>query len=199
MTEIIHEIPELDKKCALVLIDIQKGFDWPYWGRRNNPSMETNIANLLKAWRLNNLTVIHVRHDSTEPLSPLRPGQEGNDFKDEVTPLTAEHLESKMVNSAFIGTGLENYLRRNKIETLVLCGLTSDHCVSTTTRMAANLGFNAILPHDALATFDRIGHDGRLWPAEDIHAASLASLNGEFATVIPSAKLIERLAKGARV
>lgn len=192
-----NPLPCFGPTCALLLIDIQKGFDEPYWGRRNNSEMEANVARLLSAWRASGYKIIHVRHDSTEPASPLRPGQAGNDFKDEVVPIAGEHLETKQVNSAFIGTGLEQYLRQNKLTTLVLCGLTSDHCVSTTTRMAANLGFTAILPADALATFDRTGFDGRHWSAEDIHGSSLASLNGEFATVVNTADLIAALSPGA--
>jgi nicotinamidase-related amidase len=189
----------LDSTCVLVLIDIQKGFDAPYWGQRNNPAMEANVARLLAAWRCSGFKIVHVRHDSTEGDSPLRPGQAGNDFKVEVTPLPGEHLETKQVNSAFIGTGLEQYLRQNKLSTLVLCGLTSDHCVSTTTRMAANLGFTAILPADALATFDRTGFDGRHWSADDIHGSSLASLRGEFATIVQSADIIEALSTRAAI
>lgn len=189
----------LDSTCVLVLIDIQKGFDAPYWGQRNNPAMEANVARLLAAWRCSGFKIVHVRHDSTEGDSPLRPGQAGNDFKVEVTPLPGEHLETKQVNSAFIGTGLEQYLRQNKLSTLVLCGLTSDHCVSTTTRMAANLGFTAVLPADALATFDRTGFDGRHWSADDIHGSSLASLRGEFATIVQSADIIEALSTRAAI
>jgi len=169
---------------------MQKGFDQPYWGKRSNPQLEQNVARLLAAFRSAALTVVHVRHDSLESQSPLRPGQSGNDFKDEVEPLAGEHLETKNVNSAFIGTGLEQYLRAKQITTLVLVGLTSDHCVSTTTRMAANLGFEAILPEDCLATFNRSGVDGRPWSAEDIHDSSMASLNGEFARVVKSDQVL---------
>jgi len=187
------QLPRLDSHCALILIDMQKGFDQAYWGSRNNPSLEQNVSRLLAAFRRAGLTVIHVRHDSTESQSPLRPGQVGNDFKDEVKPLAGEHLESKNVNSAFIGTGLEHYLRSHNLTTLVLCGLTSDHCVSTTTRMAANLGFTAILPEDCLATFNRTGVDGRAWSAQDIHDSSMASLNGEFALVVKAEQVIAAL------
>ncbi|MBS2010655.1 MAG: cysteine hydrolase [Cyanobacteria bacterium SZAS TMP-1] len=186
-------VSKLDSSCALILIDVQKGFDEPYWGVRNNPALEANISKLLAHFRAAGLTVVHVRHDSVEPRSPLRPGQIGNDFKEEVLPLPGEHLETKNVNSAFIGTGLEAYLRRNNLTTLILCGLTSDHCVSTTTRMAANLGFRVVLPEDCLATFNRTGVDGRNWSAQDIHDSSMASLNGEFAEVLQSDRLVELL------
>ncbi|MBP0014414.1 MAG: cysteine hydrolase [Roseofilum sp. SBFL] len=168
---------------ALLIIDVQKGFDNPRWGNRNNLNAESNIALLLSAWRRKHLPIIHIQHCSVEPDSPLRPDRSGNEFKDEVLPIDGEKQFTKTVNSAFIGTKLEQYLRERDINNLVIVGLTTDHCVSTSTRMAGNLGFNVILVSDATATFDRIGHDGVEYSAEDIHRIHLASLDREFCTV----------------
>ena len=96
---------------------------------------------------------------------------------------------SKNVNSAFIGTGLEQHLRGNAIDTVVIVGITTDHCVSTTARMAGNLGFTSYVVADATATFERRGFDGRVYSAEQMHDTALASLHGEFATVVVSANL----------
>lgn len=181
---------DLPANAALILIDVQKGFDIPYWGVRNNRSAEANIVRLLKTWRAASRPVIHVRHMSTESQSPLRPKQPGNDFKDEVRPEEHEHIEEKTVNSAFIGTGLERYLHSNKIETVVLVGLTTDHCVSTTTRMAANLGFHAYVVADACATFNRVGYDGANFTSEEVHACALASLHQEFANVVTTDAMV---------
>jgi len=178
---------------ALILIDVQKGFDSSYWGVRNNPEAESNMQKLLLHWRKHKMPVIHVKHVSTEPESPLRPNQSGNDFKSEVEPLQGEHIEEKNVNSAFIATGLEKHLRTNGIETVVLVGLTTDHCVSTTTRMAANLGFDTYVVADATATFNRTAFDGTNLDADSVHKYALASLNGEFATVIDTDKLLKLL------
>ena len=175
---------------ALLIIDVQKGLDEPRYGQRNNPQAEANMARLLDQWRQQHWPVIHIRHCSTEPNSPLRPELTGNAYKDEVQPLPDEPQFSKTVNSAFIGTGLERYLLEQGIDTLVTVGLTTDHCVSTSVRMAANLGFSVILVADATATFERTGPDGSHYSAEQMHAVNLASLNGEFCTVQTTDQLL---------
>lgn len=171
------------KKSALLLIDVQKGFDMPLWGARNNPEAEPNIARLLSAWRNQELPIIHVKHCSVSPKSPLHPDQPGNDFKDEARPLPGEPLFTKTVNSAFIGTGLEEYLQENQLNSLVIVGLTTDHCVSTSTRMAGNLGFDVTLVSDATATFERKGVNGTTYSADQMHEINLASLHNEFCVV----------------
>jgi nicotinamidase-related amidase len=179
------------QNAVLLLIDVQQGFDDPYWGVRNNRAAEGNIARLLDAWRRSGRSVVHIRHDSVEPGSPLRPGQPGNQFKPEALPLPQEHIEAKSVNSGFIGTGLENHLRSIGCQAVVIVGLTTDHCVSTTTRMAGNLGFETFVVADATATFNRRGFDGRDFAAQDVHECALASLHREFAEVVTTDELIE--------
>jgi nicotinamidase-related amidase len=172
------------KDVALILIDVQQGFDDPSWGKRNNPDAEKNIEKLLGVWRNSKGLVIHVKHDSLEAVSPLRPDNPGNAFKPEGLPLENEAIFGKNVNSAFIGTGLENHLRERGLETLVIAGLTTDHCVSTSTRMAGNLGFEVYLVQDACATFDKRTFDGQVIPAAEVHRVNLASLHEEFCKVI---------------
>jgi nicotinamidase-related amidase len=181
---------ELSTKAALILIDIQQGFADPVWGSRNNPDAEVNAARLLEAWRESGLPLVHIQHRSTTPGSPLRPGQPGVEIQDAVAPHPGEPVMTKSVNSAFIGTGLEGWLRERGIDQLVIAGLTTNHCVETTTRMAGNLGFRPILVEDACATFDRTGPDGTLWPAATIHAVTLANLNGEFAEIATTNQIL---------
>jgi nicotinamidase-related amidase len=170
-------------KTALLSIDFQKGFDDPVWGLRNNPDAEKKMALLLSVWRDKGFPVIHIQHCSNEKNSPLRPDHPGNEFKDELKPILGEKIFTKSVNSAFIGTDLEKYLRENSIKRLVIAGLTTDHCVSTSTRMAGNFGFDVTLVSDATATFERRGEDNIYYPADQIHKIHLASLNGEFCSV----------------
>ncbi|MEJ2002106.1 MAG: cysteine hydrolase family protein, partial [Maritimibacter sp.] len=160
---------------------MQRCFSWPpAWGGRNNPGAEANAARLLAHWREKGWPIFHVRHLSTEPGSPLNPANGQVAFKPEVAPLEGEPVLEKQVNSAFIGTDLEDRLREAGITELVICGLTTPHCVSTTTRMAANLGFSVELAHDACAAVaanaDTSWRDGGKSDAKFIHQAALDHL-----------------------
>jgi nicotinamidase-related amidase len=183
----------LAQDVALIVIDVQKAFDDPKWGKRNNPQAEANIAKLLEAWRHSGRPVIHVQHCSREQGSPFRADSPGNAIKEIAKPIQGELVIQKNVNSAFIGTGLESHLRKQRITGLVIVGLTTDHCVSTTARMAGNLGFTTFVISDATATFDRSGPNGKKHKAADVHEVSLASLHQEFATVVDTQNLISGL------
>lgn len=179
------------KTPVLLLIDWQKAWrDHAYWGRRNAVNAEKNATRLLRAWRDHGAPVIHVRHDSVEPLSPLRPGHPGNDFEDLAEPEPGEPVYSKQVNSAFIGTSLEADLRAAGHHRLVLSGVTTDHCVSTSARMGSNLGFDVTIVGDACFTFDRRTQSDWLIPADMVHNVHLASLNREFAHIATTQEVL---------
>lgn len=178
-------------KPALILIDMQKGFNnIAYWGgQRNNDNAEVNASELLKIWRDKKLPIFHIKHCSTNPKSPMHETNTGNEFMDIVAPIDAEPVIKKNVSSAFIGTDLKERLDSAKITKLIVVGMTTDHCVSTTVRMAGNFGYDTYIVSDATATFNNKGLDGEKYSAELMHDTSLASLNGEFATVITTDNL----------
>jgi nicotinamidase-related amidase len=179
-----QQVRSPNDKAALIVIDMQQGFDDPTWGLRNNPNTEACVALLLQAWRDAAAPVVHVHHHSTSPMGSFRPGTAGCAPKPEAVPLEHERVYHKRVNSAFIGTTLEADLRNLALSRLVIVGLTTNHCVSTSVRMAGNLGFETYVVADATATFDRAGADGRMRRADDVHNAALGDLQGEFAQVI---------------
>ncbi|KAJ5349989.1 hypothetical protein N7541_007716 [Penicillium brevicompactum] len=216
---------------ALILIDNQWGFSNPstiaHWGStRSNPQYETNIQALLSAFRAASsasttlMEVIHVFHSSTSPDSPFHPSHPEGGIRplEFATPPSdgSEPVFWKTVNSSFIGTGLEAHLRERGFRQLIIAGLTTDHCVSTTTRMAANLGVvdyypdgpvrlradgthenelnvekgRIVLVDDATATFGKAGID-----SETIHKISVASLDGEFADALATHFVVDALGR----
>ena len=186
-----YETLELDG-VALVPIDVQRGFDRERWGERNNPDAERHVAELLAAFRAAELPVLHVRHDSTALDSPLRPDRAGHEFKPEAEPTREEPVVAKEVNGAFVGTDLERRLREAGVQRPVFVGFTTDLCVSTTARMAENLGFEPYVVADATVAFER-EFDGTRYAAEQNHRLALAQLAGEFATVVETATLLAAL------
>ncbi len=172
---------------ALVLVDVQKAFDDPAWGRRDNPACERNIAALVERWQERGLPLVVVRHDSTEPGSTLAPGSPGHAFK-EVVPPEADLLVAKSVNSSFHGEpSLAAWLAGEGISTIYVCGITTNHCCETTARVGGNLGFDVRFVLDATHTFDRADPQGAVVPAEVLARVTATNLHGEFATVVDTA------------
>jgi nicotinamidase-related amidase len=181
-------------RAVLLIIDVQKAIDASYHaaeGPRNNPDAEQKIARLLAVWRRDHRPIIHIRHDSTFPTSAYRPGQAGNEFKDEVAPAAGETVIAKRTNSAFIGTDLEKRLRQAGHQALVITGVSTNNSVEATVRMAGNLGFETYLVADACFTFARRDFQERVRTADEVHAMSLANLNEEYCTVLDTAAVLE--------
>lgn len=183
----------LPATTALLLIDCQKAWDDPYWGPRNNPGAEGCIAKLVEAFRGAGRPVLHVQHHSKDPNSPLHPGEPGHAFKPEATPLPGEAVFEKAVHIAFLGTDLEAHLRQHEIDRLVIAGFTTNWCVSSTARMANNLGFRVVVVHDACAAFDAEDPFGEVIRAETMHRVGLAELHGAFAMVLGTEDLLGTL------
>jgi len=185
---------ELPRDAALLIVDFQKAIDDPKWGRRNNLDAEARTAALLRAWRESGRPVVHVQHLSREPDSPYRPGQPGCDFKEALRPIAGEMVVQKRSHNAFVDTGLEAALRDRGVTTVVVTGVLLHNSVDATVRMAADLGFAAWLVGDATASVDVTDRTGRRWPAEEVHALSLALLDGEYARIVTAEALLHAAA-----
>lgn len=175
---------------ALMIIDVQQAIDDPSWGRRNNSDAERCMCALLEHWRERGWPVIHVRHESLDPDSTYRPGQRGCAFKKEVQPRDEEHVVTKHVNSAFIGTALDGWLKARNIGSLVICGVITNNSVEATARMAGNLGYLTYVVSDATATFDRVDLNGMLHLAEQMHSIALSNLAGDYAQIVTSSEVL---------
>jgi nicotinamidase-related amidase len=183
----------LPRNVALLLIAAQQAWDDPYWGGRNNPAAEANQAAVLQAFRTGGRCVVHVASDARDPNSPLHPGEPGNAFKPETAPLPGETVVRQSGHCAFHGTGLEQLLRGQGIDRLVLAGFTTSHCISSSARTACELGFKTVVLGDACVAFDLDDVNGTRMPAELLHSAGLAELHGEFAMVLPTAAMLQLL------
>jgi nicotinamidase-related amidase len=179
---------------TLIVIDVQDAIDDAKWGPRNNEGAEAAIADLLAVWRAEGLPIVHIRHDSTDPHSPYRPGAPGHRFKSAAQPLAEERVVAKSANSAFVGTRLEEALDEIGATTLVVCGVLTHNSVETTVRHGGNLGYRVFLVSDACWAVETRDLNGRLWPAEDVHALSLAHMHGEYAQVVDSATALRAAA-----
>ena len=170
---------------ALILIDIQQGLDELdyYGGERNNPQAEEKAAMVLLYWRQQQWPIFHIKHNSSNSESPLHPSRSGNAIKDIVQPLPHEPLIEKEVNNAFTSTDLQQRLEANGITELVIVGLTTEHCVSSTVRVGANLGFSVTLVSDATAAFCKTASNGKHYDAETVHEIAIANLADEFARI----------------
>ncbi|HEU4515337.1 MAG TPA: cysteine hydrolase family protein [Nocardioidaceae bacterium] len=179
-------------RYALVVVDAQQGFDDPGWGARNNPACDENIAALVERWHAEGRPVVHVRHDSTEPGSPLHPESRGNRLKGYLA-VPPELVVTKSVNSSFHGDpDLHAWLLERGVAGIVVCGITTNHCCETTARVGGNLGHDVLFVLDATHTFDRTGPDGTHMTADELARATATNLHGEFATVVSTADLLGR-------
>lgn len=179
--------------AALVVIDLQKGFDdAAYWGRRNNPDAEANVARLVGAWSETGRPLVIVRHDSASDSSPLSATGPGNALKPELSDASPDLLVTKTVNSAFYGTpDLNAWLKAAGIEQLVLAGIQTNMCNETTARMAGNLGYDVLFVLDAMHTFDLEGPEGEIMTADELTRATATSLHGGgFARVLATDEVV---------
>ena len=184
----------LPADAVLIVIDMQEAIDDPRWGPRNNLGAEANIAALIAAWRAEGLPLVHIRHDSVDPASAYALNGPGHAFKPCAAPLEGETVIGKNANSAFVGTGLEGLLDEIGATTLVICGVLTPNSVEATARHAGNLGYQVFVVADASWAVDKTDMRGKRWPADDVHALSLAHLEGEYASVVDAATTLRAAA-----
>ena len=177
---------------ALIVIDVQKGFDdGTYWGPRNNPDCEANVEQLIAAWRDQNWPIVYVRHDSTTPGSPLAPSSKGNDFK-EALKGKPDLLVVKSVHSAFYGSpDLDAWLKEHGISGVTICGIQTNMCCETTARMASDLGYDVLFVEDATHTFDLVTETKKVYRAREVARYTMLTFAADFGRVVRTSDLVD--------
>jgi nicotinamidase-related amidase len=178
------------------MIDVQMAFvhdrDAGYlWA---NAQAEARIADLLAGFRAAGLPVVHIHHHGTDPRDTMHATAPGAVVQPCAAPVGSEPVLIKHGASAFIGTDLAQRLEALGNPSLVLAGGAANVCVESTARMAGNLGFDTTVVGDALINFQKTLRDGRVMPAGDVLAMSLANLEDEFARIADTATVLTEIA-----
>ena len=175
---------------ALIVVDIQN--DYFPGGAHPLVGPEAAAANarrLLDAFRAGGAPLVHVQHVWDAPDAPfMRPGTAGVEIHESVAPLTGEPVIRKAHPNSFLDTALEETLRAEGVDEVVVCGMMTSMCVDATARAAADLGFTVTVVHDACATLD-LEFGGERIPARQVHGAFLAALGG-YGTVAATGDLL---------
>jgi nicotinamidase-related amidase len=175
---------------ALIIIDIQNDyFPGGAMELEGSDAAGANAGKVLQKFRAEKLPIVHVRHLSVRPGSTFfLPGTKGADIHGSVSPLSSETIVEKNFPNSFRNTTLEEKLKSQGIQNLVVAGMMTHMCVDATVRHAADLGYKVTLLGDACATRAQ-AYAGEKVPAKQVHAAFLAALNGFYAKVIPTHEL----------
>jgi nicotinamidase-related amidase len=176
-----------------MLIDQQKGIDHPKLGERNNPSAETQMLKLLKVWRGMHWPICHIKHRSRDPESVFWPEQDGFEFKLDFRPQSGEYVVEKIVPCAFVNSSLEQQLDELGIGRVAIAGVATNNSVEATARTGGNLGLKVWVIEDACFTFAKKDYFGQQRTAAEVHAMSLANLDGEYATVLSTDRLLSQI------
>ncbi|WP_280726037.1 isochorismatase family protein [Kitasatospora sp. MAA4] len=171
---------------ALIVIDVQESFRaMPQWEQTANPKIAEPVNRLVRLARANGDKVIWVLH--TEPgtggvfdpaLGHVRPLDELEQ------PEPGEPVVRKTSHNAFTTTNLQQLLTEAGVRELVLCGIRTEQCVETTTRVGSDLGYQVVLVTEATTT-NPIGELG----TDAIIERTEAVLRGRFARIATVAEL----------
>jgi nicotinamidase-related amidase len=172
-------------KRALVVVDVQKGFEDPALGARDNPAAEDNVARLIDAWRERGDPIVVVQHDWQG--GPLERGTPGFELKEVVSGEPDLSLVKTVHSSFHADVDLDAWLREREIGAIAVCGIQTNVCCETTARVGSDLGYDVWFVLDATHTFDDVAPDGEVVPAAEIARMTAINLQDEFAEVVTTA------------
>ena len=151
----------IDKKTAYLVIDIQND----YFTGGKLPMFDSGKAavkakSVLDFFRYKKLAVIHIRHENSgDKATFFIPGTEGAEIHSSVKPLVNEPVLLKRKPSSFIGTALEEELKKKGITHIVISGMQSNVCVKSTTLEALTKNYKVTVLEDSIAAKDMETHN----------------------------------------
>ncbi len=185
------------ERSALLVIDIQDSFKaTPRWERRSSPKFEENVDRLVQSYRAAGLPVIFFLHtDSDEGFATDSPYFKLMDF---LVRHDDEPLLLKNTRNAFTSTNLQELLREKGVERLVITGISTEQCCETTTRLAADLGYDVDFVTEATMTFPIVNPEtGEELSTDEILRRTEFVLRRRFARIATTDALVEELARAA--
>jgi nicotinamidase-related amidase len=186
--------PTMGTETALVVIDIQNFyFEQGLVPLTGSVEAARQARLVLEAFRARKLPVFHVRHvPKSEAVVDGEPTNPQYTIRPEVRPVAGEPVVTKRFANSFRETDLLDRLRAKGITTLVVVGMQTHMCVEAASRAATDLGFKVIVVDDACATRP-LEFGGRTVPADMVHTAALAAINGTYGRVISVEQLLKEL------
>ena len=181
MVSILSHAQNTAPKTALLIIDIQNFYFAGGSSELVNPvPASINAQMLLSEFRKTQQLVIHVKHGDGK----------GAEIHPNVAPLPEEKVIVKKEVNSFLNTDLLDFLNKNGVKKLVLCGMQTNMCLEGATRAASDYGFECTVIHDACAAKNQT-FNGKTVKAEDVHLAALATLKA-YAEVISTKEFLDR-------
>ena len=188
---------------ALIVIDVQESFRRrPSWSAVSTPDVIHRVARLVEAARADGDLVVWVLHAEPGSDTVFDPANGHVRLVEELVPRPGEPVVTKTSINAFSTTNLQQLLVRNDVRHLTVCGIQTEQCCETTTRLASDLGFEVDFVTEATATFPiehrdapagrsmaEILADPRTLSTDDVITRTEYALAGRFATIRTVAEL----------
>lgn len=178
-------VPARLSESVLVIIDAQREYRDGALPLAGIDAALDEAAQLLARARKAGTPVVHVKHRGSGAL--FNPATPFFDIVGSLQPAPGEAVIEKRLPNAFAGTELRQVLGRTGRKHLILIGFMTHMCVSSTARVALDLGYATTVVGAATATRDLPDGEGGTISAATVQRASLAALADRFAVVVPHA------------
>ena len=146
-----HQMGRPTTADALIIVDVQAGFVSGPNAVPDHKNLLSMVEVLLTCARTSKAKVVFLQNDGAAGAldEPFKPG-----WSLYFSAQPSEVVMRKKKDDGFQGTGLDQLLRLAGVQTVAICGLSSEMCVAATARAAIEHGYNVLLPHDAHTTYD---------------------------------------------